>query len=93
MKLLLLSVLIFSSPVISEVNNQTNIFFDITMRCKTYRILISQDKSQEIESNCIKSKLEENNLSKTKYNKWNKEYYKTQKEAWNKFFKNLEKNG
>ena len=90
MKSLLLSVLIFSSPVIAETNNLDKNFLDITMNCRTFRIFDSPDKSENVEKNCIRNKLKENNLSKAKYNKWSKDYYKYQKEVWDNFFKNLE---
>ena len=91
MKRLLISLLIFSSPVIAEANNLDKTFLDITMNCRTFRIFDSPDKSKEVETNCIRTELEKNNLSKAKYNKWNKAYYKRQTESWNKFFKTLEK--
>ena len=85
MKRLLISVLIFSSPVIAETNNLDKTFLDIAMNCKTFRIFDSPDKSEEVEKNCIRDKLKENNLSKAQYNNWSKEYWKKQKEAWDKF--------
>ena len=91
MKLLLLVLLIFSSPVIAETNNLDKTFLDITMTCMKFRIFDSQDKSRNIETNCIRNKLKENNLSKDKYNKWSKEYWTKQKEAWDNFLNNLEK--
>ena len=61
------------------------------MNCRTYRMFDSPDKSQEVETNCIRTKLKENKLSKAKYNKWSKDYWTKQKESWDKFLKNLEK--
>ena len=90
MKKYLVGFFIFYIPVIAETNNLDKIFLDITMRCKTFRILNSPDKSKEVETNCIKTKLKENNLSKAKYSECDKEYFKKQAEFWNKFFKNLE---
>ena len=90
MKRLLLALLLFSSPVLAETNDLDKTFLDIALSCKTFRIFDSQDKSQEVETNCIRTKLKENNLSKAKYNKWSKDYYKYQKEVWDNFFKNLE---
>ena len=52
----------------------------------------SPDKSQEVEDDCIRTKLKENKLSKAKYNKWSYEYWTKQKEAWDKLLNNLEKN-
>ena len=89
-KSLLLSLLIFSSPLEAETNSLDKIFLDITMNCRTFRIFYSPDKSQEVETNCIRTKLKENNLSKAKYDKWSKDYWSKQKKAWNKFLKNLE---
>tara|TARA_B100001996_G_scaffold93765_1_gene70067 strand:+ start:260 stop:544 length:285 start_codon:yes stop_codon:yes gene_type:complete len=89
-KSLLLSLLIFSSPLVAETNSLDKTFLDITMNCMTFRIFDSPDKSKEVETNCIRTKLKENNLSKAKYNKWSKNYWTKQKEAWNKFLKNLE---
>ncbi len=89
MKRLLLSVLIFSSPVIAETNNLDKTFLDITMNCRTFRIFDSPDKSENVEKNCIRNKLKENNLSKAQYNNWSKEYWNKQKEAWDNFFNNL----
>ena len=91
MKRLILSLLLFSGSVIAETNNLDKTFLDITMTCKSFRIFDSPDKSAEVEKNCIKTKLKENNLSKAKYKKWSKEYWKKQKEAWDNFLKNLEK--
>ena len=91
MKLLLLVLLIFSSPVIAETNDLDKTFLKITMTCMKFRIFDSQDKSRNIETNCIRNKLKENNLSKDKYNKWSKEYWTKQKEAWDNFLNNLEK--
>ena len=51
----------------------------------------SQDKSQEVENDCIRNKLKENKLSKAKYNNWSKDYWTKQQESWDKFLKNLEK--
>ena len=89
MKSLLLSVLIFSSPVIAETNNLDKTFLDLTMKCRTFRIFDSPDKSENIEKNCIRDKLKENNLSKAQYNNWSKDYWNKQKEAWDNFFNNL----
>ena len=90
MKLLLLPFLFFSIPVIAETNNLDKTFLDIALSCKTFRIFDSPDKSKDVETNCIRTKLRDNNLSKAKYNKWSKDYYKYQKELWDNFFKNLE---
>ena len=90
MKHLLLSLLIFSSPVIAETNNLDKAFLDITMNCRTYRMFDSPDKSQEVENDCIRNKLKENKLSKAKYNNWSKDYWTKQQEPWDKFLKNLE---
>ena len=90
MKRLLLALLLFSSPVVSETNNLDKTFLDIIMTCRTFIIFNSPDKSEEVETNCIRTKLKENNLSKVKSNKWSKEYWTKQKEALNKFLKNLE---
>tara|TARA_B100000886_G_scaffold310492_1_gene245283 strand:- start:357 stop:638 length:282 start_codon:yes stop_codon:yes gene_type:complete len=92
MKRLLLALLLFCSPALAETNDLDKTFLDIALSCKTFRIFDSQDKSQEVETNCIRTKLKENNLSKAKYNKWSKDYYKYQKEVWDNFFKNLEEN-
>ena len=92
MKLFLLPFLFFSIPVIAETNNLDKTFLDIALSCKTYRIFDSPDKSKEVETNCIRTKLKNNNLSKAKYNKWSKDYYKYQKEVWDNFFKSLEEN-
>ena len=89
-KNLLLLLFIFSSPLVAETNSLDKTFLDITMTCRTFRIFDSPDKSKEVETNCISTKLKENNLSKTKYNKWSKDYWRKQKEAWYKFLKNLE---
>ncbi len=91
MKRLLLALLIFSGPVIAEVNNLDKNFLDITMTCMTFRIFDSPDKSKDVETNCIRTKLKENNLSKAKYNKWSKEYWTKQKKAWDDFLNNLDK--
>jgi len=80
----------FSIPVMAEINNLDITFLEITMKCRTFRIFNSPDKSKEIETTCINTKLKEKNLSEAKYYKWDKEYYKKQTEAWNKFFKKLE---
>lgn len=61
------------------------------MNYRTFRIFDSPDKSQEVEKNCIRNKLKENNLSKAEYNKWSKDYWNKQKEAWDNFLNNLEK--
>ncbi len=90
MKRLLLALLLFSSPVVAETNNLDKTFLDIIMTCRTFIIFNSPYKSEEVEKNCIRTKLKENNLSKVKYNKWSKEYWTKQKESWNKFLKNLE---
>ena len=92
MRSLLITLLFFSIPVIAETNDLEETFLEITMNCRTFRIFDSPDKSQEVETNCIRTKLKENNLSKAKYNKWSKDYYKYQKEVWDNFFKNLEEN-
>ena len=91
MKRLLLVLPIFFSPVIAETNNSDITFLDKTMNCRTYWMFDSPDKSEDVEIDCIRNKLKENKLSKTKYNKWSKDYYKYQKEVWDNFFKNLEK--
>ncbi len=91
MKRLLLVLLIFFSPVIAETNNLDKTFLDITMNCRTYRMFDSPDKSREVETNCIKTKLKENKLSKAKYNNWSKDYWTKQQESWDKFLNNLEK--
>ena len=91
MNRLLLLLLIFSSPVIAETNNLDKTFLEITMNCRTYRIFDSDDKSKEVEDDCIRNKLKENKLSKAKYNKWSKDYWTRQKNAWDNFLKNLEK--
>ena len=90
MNRLLLLLLIFSSPVIAETNNLDKTFLDITMNCRTYRMFDSPDKSQEVETNCIRTKLKDNNLSKAKYNKWSKDYWTKQKQSWDNFLNNLE---
>ena len=92
MRSLLITLLLFSSPVIAEKNNLDKTFLYIALSCKTFRIFDSPDKSQEVEINCIRNKLKESNLSKAEYNKWSKDYYKYQKEVWDNFFKNLEEN-
>ena len=92
MKRFLLALLFFSSPLIAQTNDLDKTFLDIALSCKTFRIFDSPDKSQEVEKNCIRTKLKDNNLSKAKYNKWSKDYYKYQKEVWENFFKNLEGN-
>ena len=86
----LLLLLIFSSPVIAETNLDKT-FLNITMNCRTYRMFDSPDKSKEVEDDCIRNKLKENKLSKAKYNKWSKDYWTRQKESWDNFLKNLEK--
>ena len=90
MKRLLLPFLFLSIPVIAETNNLDKTFLDIALSCKTFRIFDSPDKSQDVETNCIRTKLKDNNLSKAKYNKWSKDYYKYQKEVWDNFLNNLE---
>ena len=90
MKSLILLVLVFSSPAIAETNLDIT-FLDITMNCRTYRMFDSADKSKEVEDDCIRNKLKENKLSKAKYNKWSKDYWTRQKESWDNFLKNLEK--
>ena len=87
----LLSLLIFFSPVIAETNNLDKTFLEITMNCRTYRIFDSPNKSKEVEDDCIRNKLKENKLSKAKYNKWSKDYWTRQKNAWDNFLNNLEK--
>ena len=91
MRSLLITLLFFSIPVIAETNDLEETFLEITMNCRTFRIFDSPDKSQEVETNCIRTKLKENNLSKAKYNKWSKDYWTRQEESWDKFLKNLEK--
>ncbi len=91
MNRLILLLLIFSSPVIAETNNLDKTFLEITMNCRTYRMFDSADKSKEVEDDCIRNKLKENKLSKAKYNKWSKDYWTRQKNAWDNFLKNLEK--
>ncbi len=91
MRNLLIALLFFSIPVIAETNNLDKTFLDIALSCKTFRIFDSPDKSQDVETNCIRTKLKENNLSKAKYNKWSKDYWTRQKNAWDNFLKNLEK--
>ena len=90
MKTLLLLLLIFSSSVIAETNLDKT-FLDITMNCRTYRMFDSPDKSIEVENNCIRNKLKENKLSKAKYNQWSKDYWDRQKQSWDNFLNNLEK--
>ena len=90
MKHLLFAILIFSSPLIAGRNNLDKTFLDIALTCKTLRFFYTEDKSEEVEKNCIKNRIIENNLSEDKYNKWSKEYFRNQKEAWDKFLKNLE---
>ena len=90
MNRLLLLLLIFSSPVIAETNLDKT-FLDITMKCRTYRMFDSPNKSKEVENDCIRNKLKENSLSKAKYNKWSKDYWTRQKNAWDNFLKNFEK--
>ena len=92
MRSLLITLLFFSTPLIAEINDLDKTFLDIALSCKTFRIFDSADKSQEVETNCIRTKLKDNNLSKAKYNKWSTDYYKYQKEVWNNFFRNLEEN-
>ena len=91
MKQLLLALLLFFSPVVAETNNLDKTFLDIIMTCGTFIIFNSPDNSEEVETNCIRTKLKEKNLSKDKYNKWSKEYWTKQKEAWDNFLNNLEK--
>ena len=89
MKRLLLALLLFSSPVVAETNDLDKTFLDIIMTCGTFIIFNSTDNSEELETNCIRTKLKENNLSKVKYNKWSKEYWTKQKESWDNFLNNL----
>ena len=91
MKLFLIPFLIFSSTATAEANNLDETFLNITLNCRTYRIFDSPDKSKDVETVCIRNKLKENNLSKAEYNKWSKDYWNKQKEAWDKFLNNLEK--
>ena len=91
MRSLLITLLFFSIPVIAETNDLEETFLEITMNCRTFRIFDSPDKSQEVETNCIRTKLKENNLSKAKYNNWSKDYWTKQKEVWEDFLNNLEK--
>ncbi len=91
MRSLLITVLSFSIPVIAETNDLDKTFLEITMNCRTFRIFDSPDKSQEVEINCIRTKLKESNLSKAIYNKWSKDYWTKQKQAWDNFLNNLEK--
>ena len=91
MKSLLLALLLFSSSLFAESNDLDKTFLDIVLSCKTFRIFDSPDNSQEVETNCISTKLKDNNLSKAKYNKWSKDYYKYQKKVWDNFLNNLEK--
>lgn len=90
MKPLLLALLFFSSPLIAQTNDLDKTFLNIALSCKTFRIFDSPDKSAEVETNCIRTKLKDKNLSKAKYNKWSKDYYKKQKQVWDNFFKALE---
>ena len=90
MKPLLLAFLFFSSPLIAQTNDLDKTFLNIALSCKTFRIFDSPDKSAEVETNCIRTKLKDKNLSKAKYNKWSKDYYKKQKQVWDNFFKALE---
>ena len=90
MNRLLLLLFIFSSPLIAQTNDLDKTFLDIALSCKTFRIFDSPDKSAEVETNCIRTKLKDKNLSKAKYNKWSKDYYKKQKQVWDNFFKALE---
>ena len=92
MKRFLIALLLFSSTVLAETNDLDKTFLDIALSCKTFRIFDSPDKSQEVETNCIRTKLKDNNLSKAKYNKWSTDYYKYQKEVLNNFFRKLEEN-
>jgi len=89
-KSLLLSIFIFSSSLVAETNSLDKTFLNITMTCRIFIIFDSPDKSQEAETNCIRTKLKENNLSKAKFNEWSKDYWTKRKEAWNKFLNNLE---
>ena len=91
MKRFLIVLLLFSSPVLAETNDLDKTFLDIALSCKTFRIFDSPDKSQDVETNCIRTKLRDNNLSKAKYNKWSKDYWTRQKNAWDNFLNNLEK--
>ena len=61
------------------------------MNCRTYRMFDSPYKSKEVEDDCIRNKLKENKLSKAEYNQWSKNYWTRQKESWDHFLKNLEK--
>ena len=74
MRSLLITLLFFSIPVIAETNNLDKTFLEITLNSRTFRIFDSPNKSQEVEKNCIRNKLKENNLSKAKYNKWSYEH-------------------
>ena len=87
----LLSLLIFFSPVVAETNNLDKTFLEITMNCRTYMMFDSADKSKEVEDDCIRNNIKENKLSKAKYNKWSKDYWTRQKNAWDNFLNNLEK--
>ena len=91
MRSLLITLLFFSSPLIAEINNLDETFLKITMNCRTFRIFDSPDKSQEVETNCIRTKLKESNLSKANYNNWSQDYWTKQKQAWDNFLNNLEK--
>ena len=66
-------------------------FLDITMNCRTYRMFDSPDKTKKVEDDCIRIKLKENKLSKAKFNLWSKDYWTRQKNAWDNFLNNLEK--
>ena len=66
MKRLLLALLLFSSPVFAETNDLDKTFLNIALSCKTFRIFDSPDKSAEVETNCIRTKLKDKNLSKAK---------------------------
>ena len=79
MRSLLITLLFFSIPVIAETNNLDKTFLEITLNSRTFRIFDSPNKSQEVEKNCIRNKLKENNLSKAKYNKWSYEHLQNKK--------------
>jgi len=91
MKHFLIALLFCSIPVIAETSDLNKTFLNIALGCKRFRIFDSPVKSIEAETNCIRNKLKDNNLSKANYNKWSKDYYIYQKEIWDNFFKNLSK--